>query len=660
MAANKFAFDDFLRMTVTSLQDYLSLRGLSKSGKKQELVARAFGAHELNVPIKFPQETISMELNKEYKRRLTTHNAPDPKEISADQWIDDVSSWPDLDEGRLFSFILKHKAVDSDYIGKYKDQKAYSFYESGFVGALLTYTVPGTKKLFVKGDITPSTKVRDDPHKAWILCDIPKKGECEILTTWCTCVAGSSLCCNHIIALMYKLNYAYKKGYVNPACTSIPQGWNKGTRREVTPKRISELFIRNDSCKKAEQRNRPPINSKAKQNFDPRHLDQQQMTNERVSELFCDIKLNLPNASLLYSVDDCLIPELVQPLREAAVTFMLQPGNAEKTMDELVLPFLEALQINDAEKQKIEEETRDQHLSEQWRNQRLGRITASIIHDVMTKTESIIANRRKNVSPKYSPLVDKIVNGNPDIGMLDPVKWGKLHEDDAIKTFMAEEATKHEGGLNNVRKCGLLVKIDEPFLGASPDGLFSCKCCGTAVLEAKCPYNIKDQNIKENYEKVDFLEMCDSNLRLKRSHRYYSQLTTEIALKGCSHGFIIVWTTVDCFIEKIPFDEDRWKRLHDAATFFFKGYILPVLLGRRELCQCPKCNKVVLESEEIDKPGEQSVCCDHCNIWWHWHCAGINKEEELPDVFVCPSCIFDIVNTCNAGNSSDSDIDDFL
>ena len=103
-------------------------------------------------------------------------------------------------------------------------------------------------------------------------------------------------------------------------------------------------------------------------------------------------------------------------------------------MDELVLPFLEALQINDAEKQKIEEETRDQHLSEQWRNQRLGRITASIIHDVMTKTESIIANRRKNVSPKYSPLVDKIVNGNPDIGMLDPVKWEKLHEDDAIKT----------------------------------------------------------------------------------------------------------------------------------------------------------------------------------------------------------------------------------
>lgn len=303
---------------------------------------------------------------------------------------------------------------------------------------------------------------------------------------------------------------------------------------------------------------------------------------------------------------------------------------------------------------KIEEDTRGQHLTEQWKNQRLGRITGSVIHDVMTKTESIIANRKKDFCPKYSPLVDKIVNGSPDISMLDPVKWGNLHEDDAIKTFMAEEATKHDGGLNNVRKCGLLVKTDEPFLGASPDGLFSCKCCGTAALEVKCPYNINDQNIKENYQKVDFLEMCDGTLRLKRSHKYFSQLTTEIALKDCSHGYIIVWTTVDHFIEQVELDQRKWKRLHDAATLFFKGYIFPVLLGERKLCHCPKCNKVVLESEEIVNAGEQSVCCDQCDIWWHWQCAGINNEEEVPDVFVCPSCIFDIANSSNISSDLDT------
>ena len=89
-------------MTVSSLQDYLSLRGLSKSGKKEELIARAFGAYELNVSIKFPQEMIFNELDKVYRRRLTTHSAPDPKEVCADQWIDYVTSWPDLDQGIFF------------------------------------------------------------------------------------------------------------------------------------------------------------------------------------------------------------------------------------------------------------------------------------------------------------------------------------------------------------------------------------------------------------------------------------------------------------------------------------------------------------------------------------------------------------------------------
>ena len=190
------------------------------------------GAYELNVSIKFPQVMIFKELNKEYTQRLTTHNAPDPKEFCADQWIDDVTSSPDLDQGKLFSFVLKKQSSRFRVVGKYKDQKAFSYYESGFVSALYTYIVPGTK-MFVKGDVTPSTKVRDDPHKAWILFEIPKKGECETLTTWCTCVAGNTLCCNHIIALMYKLNYAYKKGFVNPLCTDLPEGLNKGTRKEV-------------------------------------------------------------------------------------------------------------------------------------------------------------------------------------------------------------------------------------------------------------------------------------------------------------------------------------------------------------------------------------------------------------------------------------------
>ena len=35
------------------------LRGLSKSGKKDELVAKAFGAYELNVPVRIPPQILT-------------------------------------------------------------------------------------------------------------------------------------------------------------------------------------------------------------------------------------------------------------------------------------------------------------------------------------------------------------------------------------------------------------------------------------------------------------------------------------------------------------------------------------------------------------------------------------------------------------------------
>ena len=42
-------YDDFLSWTVSSLKDFLSLRGLKQTGRKSELVARAFRAYERNV-----------------------------------------------------------------------------------------------------------------------------------------------------------------------------------------------------------------------------------------------------------------------------------------------------------------------------------------------------------------------------------------------------------------------------------------------------------------------------------------------------------------------------------------------------------------------------------------------------------------------------------
>ena len=50
--------------------------------------------------------------------------------------------------------------------------------------------------------------------------------------------------CNDIIASHYKVDYTNTKGFCNPPCTEQACAWNQGTKEEVVPKRIADLFVR--------------------------------------------------------------------------------------------------------------------------------------------------------------------------------------------------------------------------------------------------------------------------------------------------------------------------------------------------------------------------------------------------------------------------------
>jgi len=42
---------------------------------------------------------------------------------------------------------------------------------------------------------------------------------------------------------------------------------------------------------------------------------------------------------------------------------------------------------------------------------------------------------------------------------------------------------------------GLVVNPQWPFIGACPDGVIECDCCGRGVLEIKCPYCHRDSSV---------------------------------------------------------------------------------------------------------------------------------------------------------------------
>ena len=74
----------------------------------------------------------------------------------------------------------------------------------------------------IKTLVTPSQRINDKKHSLWILFNEAS----DIVISFCTCTAGFSSFCNHVVAALYKIEYANEKGLTNPTCTEQLCSWN--------------------------------------------------------------------------------------------------------------------------------------------------------------------------------------------------------------------------------------------------------------------------------------------------------------------------------------------------------------------------------------------------------------------------------------------------
>lgn len=401
-------YEDFLKMTVKELQEYLTARGITTSGyKKAQLVARAFSANEMSLPILESTEEQKKILKDDYCKTLTQLKLPDPKEIPTEHRIDDITTWPPVSLGTIFEYILDHKEFDTEYVGKYKDQKAYSYFDSGFVGEILTYQ---TKTIhFLYCNVRASMSIHEE-KELWVV--VKPKG--KVLTAWCSCMAGAGRCCNHVIAVLYKVEYANTHGYCSPVCTSIPCGWNKSTKTVITPKRIKDIVVRKKiRSKMGEQpndsENSEHLRSIELDKFDPREKLQRTMTNERLSNLLQRLSKSNPCAVLFKLIEGMAIPSLdKENLTAMGIASEITTSQNECDTSEKLSNFLKKLVFQEKEVNLVEKLTREQSDSSAWIEHRKGRLTASKHHTYHTKMNTIISNK-KTTHPKTTHLVAELL-----------------------------------------------------------------------------------------------------------------------------------------------------------------------------------------------------------------------------------------------------------
>lgn len=230
-------------------------------------------------------------------------------------------------------------------------------------------------------------------------------------------------------------------------------------------------------------------------------------------------------------------------------------------------------------------------------------------------------------------------------------KWGLDKEEVARDAYQFSVAGDHVN--LSVSECGLHINESWPFIGASPDGLVFCECCGKGICEIKCPHKHRNETIAEAMSDSKFclkLDESTGNTQLHKKHQYYFQVQCQIFVTGVEYCDFVVWTTKDIFIQRILPDAELWESSLEKAKLFFLRGVLPELLGKwysRAVVRARSTDLALSESEDDGSwcfcqqviEGSRLIACDNTECpfqWFHMSCVGLTATPN--GKWFCTTC----------------------
>ena len=323
--------------------------------------------------------------------------------------------------------------------------------------------------------------------------------------------------------------------------------------------------------------------------------------------------------------------------------------------------------------EKVEQATRSQSHSKLWFKYRAGRITASRMKAVC---------RTDPGNPAQS-LIKSICYPEAFSFTTVATKWGCKHEKQGQEMYLAVNKLKHHD--LSVAESGLVINPQWPFIGASPDGIINCTCCGKGVLEIKCPYCHQGTDVQAVAIKDSrfCLKMVDGELQLDHTHTYYYQVQSQLFVCDVEYGDFCVCTfsmdedeshylETGMHIERIYKDPNLWIECTTKSSQFFKTCLLPEIMGNwytrpsftaetsnADLSEDSTATGSSLDHDDtpesadtyyVDQPSycycrgpEEGtmIACDNpdCPIeWFHTKCLRLHTLPKGKTKWYCPDC----------------------
>ena len=492
---------------------------------------------------------------------------------ASDLWMMNSGElWPKVEYPDIYNYLVNTPSpYTKEQLKAYKSMEGYKYFVDGWVGRVIVYQIPAdgteraTQVALLSACVRHSQRLSGSPLKPWVAAEMVG----TVVCAHCTCMAGLGEACSHIAALLFAAE-ANTSVLKNTSCTSQLCSWLPASNQSVEYAPISDIdFTTPVSKRKRMSRGGSSNTSGSRVKHNP---PTPKPNDSELAILYQELsKTGKPVLlSIIPGFCDEYIPRCEKGVLPLPLIDLFDKEMLEATYMDLLMKCEEvfnSLSVTKEQAQELEEVTRNQSLSKLWFQYRAGRVTASMLK---------AAVHTDATQPSQS-LIKKICYPESCTFTSEATEWGLKHEKTALEAYYSDMKKKHSNF--KVEASGLVLHPDYPHLGASPDGVVRCDCCGLGVLEIKCPFSCRNKRFTEAI--MTDPQFCLMNTStLKTGHAYYYQVQTQIKLTSANYGDFVLWSPNELVILRIQPDDDFMAQAFDNATAFFKYGILPELVGK--------------------------------------------------------------------------------
>lgn len=447
----------------------------------------------------------------------------------------------DYDDSDIENCGNNNQSSKVDYSTSKPLKRGKLYVESGHVFEILEGVTPD-QMFCMKCKIQASYKAKEI-HQVSVMIN---PSTARIIHGTCDCKASSMGRCSHVAALLYVLlNYLDDCDEDNVPCTSKVCSWNQGRKRKEPHKADEQQYTnKNDMSKR--------------RSYDPGRSLTRPIDKRKINNLLSD--LQLINASRK-------APSMWQ--------LILQPQYEDYVLEKPRKSHLKTLvyrlttNVCNNRTGPVDITLGAQSNDDKWWQYRKILITASKIK--LFKSDK--------TDDQIFALVKSQLWAEQNI-TTEAMHYGRVNEDIARQKY--EDFTSKKFSYE-VKSSGLWVNSKYPGLGASPDGLISDPLKNTTgVLEIKCPkilekYNPTDLHFLTPQQRNSFCctLLSQTSMKLKRSHPYYYQIQTQMAITERLWCDFVIWTPKGFHVEKIYYDGNFIEPALKHVSAFHQNILAP-------------------------------------------------------------------------------------